>query len=471
MVWSKTLDAIKNKLGWQGQADWILTDRTQFEEPAPKARPLQLVIGLDFGTAFTKVVIGEQRVRYAVPFAPYAPAVNPYLLPSALSIFGDTEECLLGFHEEADRRIDDLKMRLINRDFSIESRVHCAAFLALLLRFARGWLLDTQSATYRDRRVIWLINIGLPTESYDDRSLIQVYREIAQIAWTVSVLPGPVSLNRIKNYVGKVQIDQTILPAPIRSRLMDPRYIKTFPEFAVQLVGYVRSPRRRESLHALVDIGAGTLDFTTFNVWREREGDDLFPILARAVEPLGTRFLTGRRLSGAKHSVDWKPSPFEDMPSDAEFRGKLSLSSRQLDDIDRDFRTDVANLVREKLKFTKERRTPLALNWDSGVPMFLCGGGARIPCYIEVFRGFANARPPYKLAPTTLATPDDLRAPDSPPHTYDRLSVAYGLSYIPDDIGKIVRMEEIPDFTAQEAHRDQTTDWTDPPLTDRDAWT
>jgi hypothetical protein len=60
---------------------------------------------------------------------------------------------------------------------------------------------------------------------------------------------------------------------------------------------------------------------------------------------------------------------------------------------------------------------------------------------------------------------------DLPPHTYDRLSVAYGLSYIPDDIGKIVRMEEIPDFTEEEARQGQTLDEREPPLTDRDAWT
>ncbi len=32
----------------------------------------QLVIGLDFGAAFSKVVIGDKRVKYAVPFAEFA---------------------------------------------------------------------------------------------------------------------------------------------------------------------------------------------------------------------------------------------------------------------------------------------------------------------------------------------------------------------------------------------------------------
>jgi hypothetical protein len=454
MARSKALDAIKAKRGWNDNADWILTDRTQLEEPAPRGRKLQLVVGLDFGTAFTKVVIGEQRVRYAVPFAPYAPAANPFLLPSALSIFGDAEECLLGLHEEANLRVGDLKMRLINRDFSEETRVYCAVFLTLVLRFVRGWILNTHATTYRGRAIVWLVNIGLPTDSYHDEELVGVYREIAQVAWTVSVLPGPVSLKRIQTYVRKGQFDVSILPVPFRHRLLDPQYIQPFPEFAVQLVGYVRSPRRRESLHALVDIGAGTVDFTTFNVWREK-GEDVFPIFARAVKPLGTHFLVEQRLNGAQKRTAWRPSPFDDVPSDAVFRNRLALSPHQLGNIDRFVRTNVADLVREKLRYTKERRTPLAAHWETGVPTFLCGGGTRVPCYVDVFRQFAGARPPYKLAPATLAAPDDLRAPDLPPQTYDRLSVAYGLSYIPDDIGRIFRMEETRDFTEEEARQQQ----------------
>ncbi|MGH8602473.1 MAG: hypothetical protein ACREXR_06760, partial [Gammaproteobacteria bacterium] len=61
-----------------------------------------------------------------------------YLLPSALSVVADQLECLLGLAEGAHRRIDDLKMRLIQRDFRVESRVQCAAFLTLVLRFVRG---------------------------------------------------------------------------------------------------------------------------------------------------------------------------------------------------------------------------------------------------------------------------------------------------------------------------------------------
>lgn len=218
----------------------------------------------------------------------------------------------------------------------------------------------------------------------------------------------------------------------------------------------MRSPRRRESLHALVDVGPGTLDFTTFNVWRNEQGDDVYQIVARSVKPLGTSFLVKHRLETASDASTWHPSPFEDVPSDAEFVQKLSMPPGRLKELDNQCRRQVADVIRDRLSYTKQRRTPLSLYWDAGVPTFLCGGGAGVNCYINVLRDFAAARPPFKINPSSLAAPGDLKAPAMPRNTYDRLSVAYGLSYIPDDIGKIFRMEEIDDYTQVDAAQRQS---------------
>jgi hypothetical protein len=58
-----------------------------------------------------------------------------------------------------------------------------------------------------------------------------------------------------------------------------------------------------------------------------------------------------------------------------------------------------------------------------------------------------------------------------PTGSYGRLSVAYGLSLTPYDIGRVYRMEETEDFTEEEARQHQASDEWLPPLTDRDAWT
>lgn len=233
------------------------------------------------------------------------------------------------------------------------------------------------------------------------------------------------------------------LPPPIKHRLLASQSINTFPEFAVQLVGYVRSPRREQGLHALVDVGAGTMDVTMFNVYKDKEGGDLFAIVAQGVEPLGTRFLIQHRLAQKPPTLDWKPSVFEDVPQENVFEKKLGLDRAGLQRIDRPFRNLVAKLMGNKMNYTNKTRHPLAPQWASGVPTFVCGGGAKVTCYSSVFLDLEASRPPFKITARTLTVPEDLELPERWIPIYDRLSVAYGLSYDPYDIGTILRMEQI----------------------------
>ena len=369
---------------------------------------------------------------------------------------------MLGFSDGAEQHIENLKMRLINRDFSLETKVLCATFLALVLRYVRGWLLDEHRNTYRDRQLIWLVNIGLPTDSYHDDELVSIYKEIVTVAWTVSVLPGHISLEQVHNLIEKID---TMLPLLLKAgerRLLDDQYIHAFPEFAVQLVGYIRSTRRQENLHALADVGAGTFDFTTFNVFRKSDGEDRFPIFARGVQPLGTQFFVQHRLKNMQTDSVWNPSPYEDVPHDSVFEDQLSLSELELHDLDKQFSKLVKSLISDKLLYTKKNRIPNSEHWDSGVPTFLCGGGATVDFYREIFRSFEAAKPPYKIRLRSLNLPEDLRANSIPKGTYNRLSVAYGLSYDPYDIGKIIRMEDIedikPEQVSTESYRDRYID-------------
>jgi hypothetical protein len=227
--------------------------------------------------------------------------------------------------------------------------------------------------------------------------------------------------------------------AAARSWLLDPQLITPFPEFVAQVAGYVRSPRRREGLHTLIDIGAGTLDVTTFNVF-ERDSEDYFPIFARGVEPLGTQFLIQHRLANAKNNGSWNPSSFEPVPSDAVFLKKLALNPQQLQELDQPFKNQVLSVFRSKVQLTRQQGNPDASHFATGVPTFLCGGGGKVAWYVDRFQPFEQASPPFKIVMTSIALPDTLQAPGIQKATYDRLSVAYGLSHNPDDLGEIALM-------------------------------
>ena len=224
-------------------------------------------------------------------------------------------------------------------------------------------------------------------------------------------------------------------------RQIDSRF---FPEFAVQLMGYIQSPQRQNDLHSLVDVGAGTLDFTIFNVYENMDGEDLFPVFAQEVKPLGTQFFVQHRLEYARSNSMWQPSPYENVPCDSDFERHLSLNNSELKDCDKPFRKEITGLIGGNFNKTKKEMYPKSPNWQSGVPTFLCGGGATVDFYRDIFDVFKNEHSPYKIILRTLKIPEDLQAGPILHESYDRLSVAYGLSFDPYNIASIIKKQMIP---------------------------
>jgi hypothetical protein len=100
---------------------------------------------------------------------------------------------------------------------------------------------------------------------------------------------------------------ESTLKASAREQAGEGRFA-AIPEFAAQIAGYVRSPRRTGDLHALIDIGAGTVDIVTFNVAYVND-EDLFPIFDADVRRLGTHYLLASRAETIqKLGREWRES-------------------------------------------------------------------------------------------------------------------------------------------------------------------
>ena len=414
-----------------------------------------MVIGLDFGTSFTKVVVGEPRIRYTVPFDQYAVDESTLMLPSALCVCRDSRKCTLGINKQGHDLHDNLKMPLIERNFTDAVRARASAFLALVFRHTRDWLFDVHGSVYKDRNIEWFINVGLPTDSFDDEELTSVYTEIVRNAWHVSVTSGDVILHPEINTPARENAFVGVLQEEITVGLLPKDRISAFPEFAAQLSGYVRSPRRRNGLHAFVDVGGGTLDVTVFNV-HENEGEDVYPIFDSRVKPLGVRYLTVARLEALDEQSVPSNSPFENLPSDAAFREKFGLTKEQLERADLTFRKRVWATVSECLRFTSQEQFSTAPQWDRSsfrygepVPGFYCGGGVFADFYSNLLNEFEERDPPFRVRGLDLPVPEDLVGLDVTPRIHARLAVAYGLSFDPFDIGQIRRKDEIKGMQAK----------------------
>ncbi|MBK8536550.1 MAG: hypothetical protein IPL59_16330 [Candidatus Competibacteraceae bacterium] len=214
----------------------------------------------------------------------------------------------------------------------------------------------------------------------------------------------------------------------IGERLGHQDRISIIPEFAAQITSYIKSTRAQRDLHFLVDVGAGTLDVTTFNAHKEGY-EDIFPIFAAKVAPLGSRYYVAQLLSGIQCQAAWDEEGSSGNIN--HFAQSAGLCNKEMELKTSQFRGKVADIILNVLHTTKEERYFYSPRWEEGIPTFLCGGGSSIPLYQTVLKENRLLRL------TSLEKPDTLVAESMGPTDFHRLSVACGLSFPKPDIGPV----------------------------------
>src|SRR5690606_10533267 len=148
-------------------------------------QPLDVVIGLDWGTSCSKIALRTPFVGdkvYPVDFGSDGDSHNPYLLPSKLFVDRHGQGLL--------RRQDDvqvypeLKLNLLRalsgesrngRDGDAQEHELASVYLALALRYARTWFIRTFYQTYRQYHIQWQVNLGIPAANFQDKNLCDAY--------------------------------------------------------------------------------------------------------------------------------------------------------------------------------------------------------------------------------------------------------------------------------------------------------
>jgi len=428
--------------------------RTQVSDGAC-SEERDLIIGFDLGTACTKVVIRDDPVAkaYAVPFGEYAYPGHPYLVATEMAVTPDG-----AFHLGGEgQRLNDLKIKLLGNPGAVvlEDTVHhrrataleaCAAYVALVIREVLRWFVEEQASVYRNVRLLWQVNIGMPSRDYDDERLVRTFRALARAGWQAAVRRGPVTVASIRRALEECGAAS----AKDDPDGLHPDDVKAVPEVIAEVVGYAQSRLRREGMHLLVDIGAGTIDVSTFNL-NSWDGDDRFSMLTCEVAQLGAfalhrqrvldiAALTERKLSALLGVADGiRPIP--------EIAAYQPVNVGELESVDRAFRERIQGLLGKVIVETKRRRDPRSSAWKDGLPVFLCGGGSAVPLYDEaVTRAGERIQAISHFKRLELPRPEDFEAPGLAPGGFRRLAVAYGLSTRFDKIGEIVPPRAIDDI-------------------------
>ena len=433
---------------WRPSRNYDLWHECQFAGLTDHARQRELVIGLDFGTSFTKVVVGEARTHRAVPFY-RGDRGAAYLLPTAIAVEREGEQEVVKFPAPESGEgglIDRLKIRLLDGEKSEEVLAHNAAYLALVLRHVRGWLMERHVATYGDERLDWLVNVGLPTDTFFDSEIGNVYCGLVRAAWSLSVQEGAITLAKAFASVsmiegGKDQHDASV----VEGSQLHADKIAPFPELVAEVTGYLRSPMRQDDLHVLVDVGAGTLDVAVFNVHQTRDEEDILPIFEKSVTGQGTAYLMEWRRTEIADLRLYRWRYQEAVPSAEELARETRTSQAYVDEVDQRFGATVKKSILTPVQATRMSRHPRSPCWTEGVPLIACGGGVACEPYASVIHDLLNIGKPFPFYRLVYPVPRDLEAKSAAPDVINRLNVAYGLSFSPLDLAHVRGPREIED--------------------------
>lgn len=395
-------------------------------------RVFDAYMGIDFGTAFTKASVGYGGDIYIVDWAGVKASVDKFTLPGEFSVLSDGT-CVLGRSPLATMVATDLKLPFLEGNTSRSSLVEATVFLALVMRYIRAWWFHRYHGLIQNRSLVWNVNLGAPTTPWQDKKLRSSYERVAQAAWVISLGTVPIRPENADSALGKGARN-----APS---------IEIVPEFVAQIASYTRSPQRQHDLHLLVDIGAGTVDVVTFNVNKvEETGEDQFPIFWASVNNLGTHYLMSRRLQDGKVQHGVHQDDATTVPSAEKFSQATGLPIQDVHRSDRTHTAAVAGAISAVLRTTKQKRYRRSPRWETGIRVFLCGGGSAC----EAFRasiaeaGRISAVP---LPPIMLPLPERLQAPGLAKDQFHRVSVAFGLGMIADNLGQIRPMSAVKDDT------------------------
>lgn len=479
-VFSRATRTISKLASRSAKIDFVAT-----QYPNRKAGvETEIVVGFDFGTSSSKVILQDvdRRQAYAVPFPGVAPSGHDYLLPT--KVFVD-QDGVFSFSAQK-HELSLLKNKLFAGTSHVATRgqpnvapeIAAVAYFTLALREARQYFMRSVARDVAPGTIIWSINVGLPEKSRQQRKsrLLEI---CALAGWECSVWNDSVTIDLAQYWFEEISRAKgeaaDLAYIEDEDRDLHPDQVVAVPEVVAQVQGYARSDLRRTGLHMMVDVGATTLDASTFTLF-DRDHEDRYTIWESQVALLGALSLHMHRLRGVSKSLNahlrkmiGKVDTVSATPSRKEM--VPNFTEEDIHGIESDFANKAGVLLANMVTDTHKHKNPKAPEWREGLRVFLCGGGRGIPLYrkrLETLPGADGCKGPYSwLAPfqfLELPKPDNLHAPQLVPSDYHRLAVAYGLSFRFEDIGGYEEGPEIDD-DEKESERNWQASFVGPELT------
>jgi hypothetical protein len=463
--WKDKLKSMLSSITDKEEIPVIENSYLQNTRPGNKGE-CDLVIGLDFGTSSTKVVIQAPDLpgqpSYAVKFGKLSDENTPYLLPTKLWVSDDGFCSLKEF--DGSKVVDDIKLELFSKDENLKSsrgpgqqelcpQEVATCYLALTLWASRRWYFEKKSDLIKQfSKFYWNINLGVPSPCIEDNEENRMFRRVGEAAWKLSTIghnsitleAAKIILSEYDEY-GHCILDDNGCTFDI------------IPEIAAGAIGYALSNLRQEGLHVMIDVGSSTVDACSF-ILNKRDGSDSYSLLISDVKPYGTfKFYKEHLLAMqnvCKDHAEGLRNKFEPMASIDEDVKHFIINENCFMDAFQESREklkqELLYMLRVVIWQTRCRRDPNSPIWRNGrLPVLLIGGGNRM----EFFRIAIKELNDWLIYHTKNnginfmfpPIPDSLTDSVSDEEQYNLLAVAWGLSHRSLDIGDIIPADQIKD--------------------------
>lgn len=455
-------------------------DSTLKKETAPKAitrkkDKIHVQAGLDFGTSSTKIAYSQLggRGRKVTPllFNHNLPHYPPYCLPS-LAAFDYKGKLLLGIEAarllaeqpwdsglrrfkvivagKYDKSFDDqVTMPSYKKYLALNSVDHSlckpecltAVFLAFAMRQARREI----EWRFPECEIDIAFNTCIPIDHIQNNIIRDIFEQIFAAAESIEKeWPDDNNSNRLLEIAKEKHKKLRYSPSDPDTRLFG------VPEAVAEIASYLVSLQVRNGLHAVIDFGAGTTDFSIFYLENVRTRDEEkfwyaarnFPRGAQQIERIVSKYLENVTDIHVARAI----TNINNLSHEVKYEIKQEL--REL--------WEKSHAVWRQAYGHRKSQS----EWEKDkVHVLVCGGGSKAPFIKEIFsKAWMNDWGPYPIYP--LPVPDDYDSLDGKA-PFERMSVAYGLCQPLPSLGKYILPSDVLDQTPPKLPVREMPEWDD----------
>ena len=423
--------------------------------------PLQVIVGLDFGTSSTKVAyqqlgVPTRQVR-PILFGHGLEAFPDYCLPSTVAASPDgrlltcSAACAVLARGGYGAGIRRLKVVVAGRsapEFREESaelafgsavaelppssraqpEQYLAVVMAAQMRVVRRWL-ERRLGT---GNLALVFNVCVPIDHVEHNAVLRAFE---RVIWAAQALECGMEDEEVEDAGRLLHRSESLLRESKYDSNAPETRIYLVPEAIAQVATYLRSLEATEGIHAVIDFGAGTTDVSIFELTspgRSERRCYWYDALNMPVGSAAVERIVGEYLRGQRGGV---------LPTDGEVAKRIEDLSRAPESLKEGLRVHVNGLWRESwsawCRAYGRKRTQGAWERDR-VRVFVCGGAARLPGVESVFAQSWMSQAtgpnwgPYPIGP--LPHPSNYVDPQGKA-PFHRMSVAYGLAQPLPELG------------------------------------